>query len=292
MRTPSPPAWLTFRRFAGVTTALTLVLITLGVYTAATGSGLACSQQWPLCDGGLFPSTLPSFVEWFHRLVAMITGWFILGTTAWAWLGDADRRTRAAATLALVVLPFQIAVGAITVTLNGALPQGYSTPTHAAHMVFALTIFGSLVLTTLFAYDRHDSRPALARARFSLLAALVLLPPSVLFSRVVPAVEYSPPMQGVFYGLSLVIVAGVLAATVLLGRTALPRLRWATGGVLGLVIVHLLLGRDLVFYTPVVHELNAAILGAAFGLVAVTTWLAYRRGEVRDPDVSTFVRGD
>lgn len=292
MRTPSPPAWLTFRRFAGFTTALTLVLVMLGIYTAATGSGLACSQQWPLCDGGLFPDTLPSFVEWFHRLVAMITGWFILGTAAWAWLGDSARRTRLTATVAVVLLPLQIAIGAITVTLSGMFPQGYSTPTHAAHLVVALTIFGALVLTTLFAYDRRDARPALARARLGMLTALVVFLPSVVFSRVTVNMAYSPPAQAVFYGLSLLIVAGLLTATVLLGRTAVPRLRWAAGASLALVFVHLLLGRDLVFYTPTVRRLNAAILGIAFGLIAVTTWVAYRRGEVHDPEVSGIARGD
>ncbi|MFC6989246.1 hypothetical protein ACFQJD_11975 [Haloplanus sp. GCM10025708] len=101
---------LSFPRFAALTTGLTLTLVMLGIYTAATGSGLACSAQWPLCDGGLLPQTIPSFVEWFHRLVAMITGFFILGTALWAWRRP-DARTRSAATLAVLLLPYRSASG-------------------------------------------------------------------------------------------------------------------------------------------------------------------------------------
>jgi cytochrome c oxidase assembly protein subunit 15 len=94
------PHWLSFRRFAAFTTGLVLSLMMLGVYTAATGSGLACSAQWPLCDNGLLPQTIPSFIEWFHRLVAMVAGFFILGTALWSFSAG-DRRTKTTATLAL-----------------------------------------------------------------------------------------------------------------------------------------------------------------------------------------------
>ena len=97
-----------FRHLAAATTGLTFALILLGVYTAAAGAGLACGARWPLCNGavfGLFPANWPSFIEWFHRLVAMVTGFFILGTTYAAWRHGKGRRTRIASTIALVVLP-------------------------------------------------------------------------------------------------------------------------------------------------------------------------------------------
>lgn len=293
MRAPSRPPWLTFRGFAAFTTGLTLTLIVLGIYTAATGSGLACSQQWPLCDGGVLPNSLPSFIEWFHRLVAMITGWFILGTAAWSWRAQTDRRTRTAATLSAVLLPLQIGIGAVTVTLNGALPSGYSTPTHAAHLAVALLIFGALVLTTLFASDSRDDRPPLASARRGLLMALFLLPISAAFSRVTVVPAYSPRAQAFFYGLSLLVVAALLAATVLLGRTAVSRLRWGAGAALAATLAHLLLGRDLVFYTPAVRRFNVVLLFVSVALLAATTWAAYRHGDVGlGVDGSTPVRGE
>lgn len=143
-------AW--FRRLTAVTTALTFVLILLGVYTAAMGAGLSCSAQWPLCDGGLLPQTLPSLIEWTHRLVAMITGFFILGTAAWAWRAGLDARIRYATAGAVVVLPVQILLGRETVVTYTPLVQ-------MGHHAAALIIFGALVAATVWAYESATDAP-------------------------------------------------------------------------------------------------------------------------------------
>ncbi|MFB6107035.1 MAG: COX15/CtaA family protein [Halobacteriaceae archaeon] len=138
-----------FRHLAGVTTGLTFVLILLGVYTAATGSGLSCQARWPLCGGplfGLLPPNLASLPEWTHRLVAMVTGFAILGTAVDAWRRGLSRRVRVAATLAVVVLPVQVLFGAGTVLFYGPTIQ-------VVHHAAALVIFGSLLAATLWAYD-------------------------------------------------------------------------------------------------------------------------------------------
>lgn len=166
------PTRLRFRHLAAATTGLTFLLILLGVYTAATASGLACSGQWPLCDGGLLPQSIPSFIEWVHRFVAMITGFAILGTTVWAWRrsgsgGDGrtanadaqngrdaaprsevhdDARIRWAATLALVVLPVQVVLGGLTVGI-------YQPLVNTLHHAAALVIFAALLAATLWAFD-------------------------------------------------------------------------------------------------------------------------------------------
>ncbi|SEO66639.1 cytochrome c oxidase assembly protein subunit 15 [Halogranum amylolyticum] len=271
------PDWLTFRRFAAFTTALTATLIALGVYTAATGSGLACSAQWPLCDNGLLPQTIPSFIEWFHRLVAMVTGFFILGTVGWAWRADTARRTKLAATLSVVLLPLQVSIGAVTVTLNGWLPNGYSPPTQSAHLLVALTIFTALVATTLFAYERHLRRSALVRTRHALLAALTLLPVSALVSRAPGLLSYTPALQATFVLVSLPVFAALVVAVYWAGVAGLTRERLATLPVVGLVFVHLLLGRDLLIYVGSVRLLNVAVLVAAFLGLAVVVWAVYRR---------------
>lgn len=142
---------LRFRHLAVVTTGLTFVLILLGVYTAAVGAGLTCAGRWPFCDGllGLFPANWTSFVEWFHRLVAMITGFFILGTAAGAWRGNHARRIRIAAIVATVVLPVQVLLGANTIFNYGPISQVFH---HAA----ALTILVALVAATAWAYEEPD----------------------------------------------------------------------------------------------------------------------------------------
>jgi cytochrome c oxidase assembly protein subunit 15 len=144
-----------FRHLAAATTALTFSLILLGVYTAAIGAGLSCSAQWPFCDDGLLPQTFPSFVEWFHRLIAMITGFFILGTTAGAWKYHQRKRIRGAATLALAVTPAQIVLGGATVFVYTPLVQ-------VAHHAAALIIFGSLLATTLWSYEAETAATAQA----------------------------------------------------------------------------------------------------------------------------------
>jgi cytochrome c oxidase assembly protein subunit 15 len=140
-----------FRRAAAATTILVFALILLGVYTAAVGAGLACSGQWPLCDGGLLPQSWPSAVEWTHRLVAAVTGVFILGVAAGGWRFR-NRAPRAARTalLALVLTPVQVLLGGGTVFIYTPLVQ---TTHHAA----ALLIFGALLATTLFAYEAEPA---------------------------------------------------------------------------------------------------------------------------------------
>ncbi|WP_248896865.1 COX15/CtaA family protein [Haloplanus halobius] len=264
---------ITFSRFAAFTTGLTLSLVMLGIYTAATGSGLACSAQWPLCDNGLLPQTIPSFVEWFHRLVAMVTGWFILGTAVWSWRRT-DRRAKVTATLAVVLLPLQISIGAVTVTLNGLLPSGYSAPTQGAHLVVALAIFSLLVWTTLSA--RPETSPSLGGVQRALSIALGALGVAALTSRVVTSIPYSPAAQAVFYGAALIAVAALLAATRWLADSAVSWLRFATGSALALLFVGMLLGRDLVFYTPTVRLFNAAVFLLAGGAVVVASVLSRR----------------
>jgi cytochrome c oxidase assembly protein subunit 15 len=145
---------LRFRQLAVGTAALTGILLVLGVYTAAVGAGLTCGRRWPLCDGflGLFPANWPSCWEWFHRLVAMVVGFMILGAGVVAWRGDYDRYVRFALTLAIVMLPVQIIFGANTV-LNFGLWASM------AHQIAAQIIFGSLVFATTVAFWSAKSRP-------------------------------------------------------------------------------------------------------------------------------------
>ncbi|GAB6861878.1 heme A synthase [Haloplanus litoreus] len=277
---------ITFPRFAAFTTGLTLSLVMLGVYTAATGSGLACSAQWPLCDNGLLPQTIPSFIEWFHRLVAMVTGWFILGTALWSWRRP-DRRTRLAATLAVGLLPLQISIGAVTVTLNGLLPEGYSAPTQGAHLVVALSIFSLLVWTTLSVWTERG--PAPSRVRTALGVALAAIVASVFVSRVFTTVPYSPAAQALFYGASLVALAALLAATRWLADTAVSHLRYVTGSAIAPLFAGMLLGRDLVFYTPTVRLVNAAFFLLAGTAVLAATLLARRARRNDRPGLASSI---
>ena len=136
-----------FRHYLAVTTVSTLFLILLGVYTGKVGAGLSCAGRWPLCDGwlGLFPATWPSFVEWFHRLVAMVVGFMILGAAVVGIRGNYETKIKYALGLAVLLLPVQIFFGANTV-LNFGLTASMM------HQFAAQLIFGALVFSTTTAY--------------------------------------------------------------------------------------------------------------------------------------------
>jgi len=147
MQSSSQNMKLSFRHLAATTAGLAFGLILLGVYTGAAGAGLACAGRWPLCDGwlGLFPATWPSFIEWFHRFVAMIAGFFILGVAGSAWRHDRSRWIRYSSTTALAVLPAQVLLGANTIFNFGVMAQ-------VLHHAAALLILTSLTVTTTLAF--------------------------------------------------------------------------------------------------------------------------------------------
>ncbi|UIP01153.1 COX15/CtaA family protein [Halobaculum sp. CBA1158] len=268
------PEWLTFRRYVAVTTGMALTLISLGIYTAATGAGLACAQQWPLCDGGVLPQSIPSFIEWFHRLWAMITGFMILGAAAWSWFGR-DRiasRTRYALTLATVLTPLQAAFGAITVTLNGALPGGYSAPVHAAHFLTGFSIFALLTYGTLLAYRGRFSRGTLSRIRVAVGVGLAGLVVAWALSRLSPVIAYSPAVQALFYAASLATFGALLASAMWLnerGEIAAPA---AVAAAATLLFVGMVFGRDIVLYTAAVRFVNWLVFALATALTAGAAW--------------------
>lgn len=292
MRLRRPP----FRRFAAFTTGLTLLLVMLGIYTASGGFGGGCGAFWLTCNGNLLPRTYPAFVEWLHRLVAMVAGWFILGTALWAWLGDQSRATAASAVLGAALLPVQVALGAVTLQVysrGAGLPlvsaSQWATLIFAAHYVTAVSIFALLVATTAFAYRGHYRTAPRTRVRRTLVASLAALPLDAALSRVVAAVPYSEVVQPVFFGLSLAVVGAVLAAAL---WTDSAGIRAALAAALALLFGHLLLGAGVVTYTAAVRVLNAALLLGAGALVAAATWLSYRDDPAGDAGVAGTARGD
>jgi len=148
-----------FRRLLLVTTITTAITALIGVITATSGAGLTCEARWPLCDGavfGLFPANFMSFIEWFHRLVAMITGFLIVGSTITAWRGAASRRVRFATLVAVLLTPVQVAFGAFTVLVHEFV-FGYSVLVLTLHFGLASLILGALVAATVWTYGEATS---------------------------------------------------------------------------------------------------------------------------------------
>lgn len=157
-----------YEKLALTTVATTILLVAMGVIVRATGSGMGC-PDWPLCNGEWIPSQTDyrPWLEWFHRDVAVIIGFQILGL---AYLAIRHYRKRASIlwpTLAAVVLVgFQAYLGRETVRLNNS---GASV---LAHLASAMALLG--LLTYLLVRIRYPARIAGrgASQRFALLAML------------------------------------------------------------------------------------------------------------------------
>jgi len=247
---------------AVATTALTFVLMLLGVWTAVGGYGLTCEGRWPICDGavaGLFPANFGSFVEWFHRLVAMITGFAILGTAVAAWRGGASRRVRAAFLLALLITPVQIVLGALTVTT-------YERLILAVHFGSALAIIALLAAGTVWTVGRVPAVERLGAAAVALLAPAALLTPGVL-------VAHPAWLHVAWIALSL---AGFLALYVasLAPNAGSDATRLLAGSGAGAAAVAIVVGRVRLDATG--QAIVLVGLGLALALAAVTVWRSRR----------------
>lgn len=258
-----------FRTVIAGTTALTVLLVLLGVYTAASGSGLACAQRWPLCDGavlGLFPATWPSFVEWSHRLVAMITGLAIVGTAVAAWRAREELRIRAATSLAVALLPLQILLGAETV-------WRYSTTSRAAHFLTALGIVVLLTAATAWAIPgirRRWIQLALGGAPVFVGLSFTLGPRG--------ALVYSPAVQVVSTLAGLLAVIAFIVAGLRV-PSEFGRVRAASLGGLILVAGTLLVRRLVYTDLLLIGDIVATVAAASLGLGALA---ALRRREKRE----------
>lgn len=156
-----------FRRLLAGTTGLTFVLLLIGVYTKEVGADLTCGMNWPLCDGavfGLFPANLPSFIEWFHRLVALVVGLLIIYALVRTVRerGWESRVTKAVAG-ALVILPVQAILGALTVLKARIFAPSdrilIEPLISVAHYGTGVLLFTFLVAATLWAYESPAASP-------------------------------------------------------------------------------------------------------------------------------------
>ena len=225
-----------FRRLLLATTIATAFTALMGVITATSGAGLTCEARWPLCDGavfGLFPANFMSFIEWFHRLVAMVTGLLIVGSTASVWRGGGRRRVRLATLLAVLLTPLQIVFGAFTVLVN-ELVFGYSVIVLTLHFGLAALILALLVAATVWTYAETTPVSPAHVDRAGTLAAVALpvviaLTPRLFFT-------YGEIVQFVYYGLGFAVFAA-LTVVALWGRELGLGAVSAAGGLAAALVV-------------------------------------------------------
>ena len=160
------------------TALLTLGLIVFGAVVRVTDSGLGCGRDWPLCNGAVFPplDNIAAWIEWLHRLFALLIGLFGLLMLALAWrrYRQVDRRVLNMTFAAAALFVLQSALGAIVVVLE--LPPTFVTlhlaRRHAALGGFAGRGDGGLVSATeavssgysdVIGHDERRFRPCSSR---------------------------------------------------------------------------------------------------------------------------------
>lgn len=261
-------------QLAAVTTVLTFALILLGEFTAVSGSGATCGLRWPDCSGQLLPFGLPvnDFVEQFHRSVAMVVGFFILGTGAVAYRNFDDRDIQVTGVLAVVLLPLQVILGGTTVTFSGLLPWGYQPITQAVHHLAALAIFGTLVYATL--RMREETGLGLGRVRTAALAGLAALPLQLAFSRNTLFAVYGTRVQLLNHTFELVVFAAALAGYVWARQRGSTRAARACGAAALLVVAQVILMVGI-------FEFSAAVQLTYYALAAAVAALLVAAARVR-----------
>lgn len=147
------------RRFtwlAYATAALTAGLIIFGAVVRVTDSGLGCGNQWPLCNGTIFPplDNLTAWIEWLHRLFAALIGVFGIATLIFAVRayrsGRIPRLALYATIVAALLFILQSALGAIVVIFD--LPPTSVT----LHLGTAMLLFAALLVAALSAVYQPD----------------------------------------------------------------------------------------------------------------------------------------
>ena len=163
------------RNLAFITCAATLILIGVGVYVRATGSGLGC-PDWPTCHGGIVPPhEQEALIESTHRFVAAFVGILVIATAVLAWRHF--RGVPAVLWPAIAAVPLvgiQGVIGAITVWEE--LPAEIV----ATHLLLAMVILTVMAATALAMFNEvrggipPDQRAAAWRVGQRAIVALVL----------------------------------------------------------------------------------------------------------------------
>jgi heme A synthase len=159
-----------FTPLALTTALMTLGLIVFGAVVRVTDSGLGCGNEWPLCDGTIIPplDNLTAWIEWLHRLFAVLIGLMGLATLTVAWRAyrNHNRAVLYATGAAAVLFAVQSALGALVVILD--LPPTMVT----LHLGTAMLLLGALLLATVQAWYRPSAGARAPRDHVTLLGYL------------------------------------------------------------------------------------------------------------------------
>lgn len=157
-----------FPALALLTALLTVGLIVLGAVVRVTDSGLGCGDHWPLCNGTIFPplDNLTAWIEWTHRLLAILIGVLGIGMLIGAVRSyrKRNRGVLVATVIAAVMYAFQAGLGAAVVRM------GLNPTLVTLHLGTAMLLLGGLLIAAVLA--AYVPKKHYARDGFTALAYL------------------------------------------------------------------------------------------------------------------------
>ena len=130
------------RHLVYLTGLSTYVLIVWGGYVTVGGYGLGCGTFWPTCNGALFPAlNWPTFVEYLHRLLTIVTGILLLVSTIFVWrMNPRPAGPSRAMALAIILLFIQSILGG-DVVVTSLEPVATTI-----HLAFATAVFATIIV--------------------------------------------------------------------------------------------------------------------------------------------------
>ena len=145
-----------FARFAWAVLIVNMVVVLLGAFVRATGSGGGCGAHWPLCNGVVIPRDpqIQTRIEFTHRIGSGIALVLVGTLFIWAWIIFPKRhRVRLGASLSLFFIIMEALVGAALVLFEW-VAQDVSTGrviSIAVHLVNTFFLLASIALTAWWA---------------------------------------------------------------------------------------------------------------------------------------------
>ena len=124
---------LSIKRLSFLVVVITFGLIVFGGYVASSQSGLGCGPEWPLCNGKVIPTLQgETLIEFAHRVIGAILGVLTIILFAKVKRAKMSSAVRTAANWMIVLLVFQVVMGAVIVWFH--LP----TFIIAVHLIIAM----------------------------------------------------------------------------------------------------------------------------------------------------------
>ena len=131
----------------------TYALMVWGAYVTLGGYGLGCGTFWPTCNGAIFPLLdWPTFVEYFHRLLTIVTGVLLVVSTLLVWkMRPRPVGPSRAMALAIILLFVQSLLGGDVVVTS------LDPITTTLHLAFATAVFATIVVACVLMYSLEKS---------------------------------------------------------------------------------------------------------------------------------------